>query len=100
MKPDNPQNQGKWMGFAMLGYPVETPEGREIAAKNVIKQLRNALPYVSALKGKNNAYGIRFKVTIKIKGFNTRTGDLTTIWQIDKNSTIPRLITNWVKVNN
>ncbi len=100
MKPDNPQNQGKWMGFAMLGYPVETTEGRQIAAQDVIQQLCKALPYAIAYSSKNNTYGMRFKVMITIKGFNDKSGNLITIWQIDRDKTIPRLITNWVEVYN
>lgn len=100
MKPDNPQNQGKWMGFAMLGYLVETTEGRRIAAQDIVRQLSKALPYATAHRGKNNAYGIRFKVKIEVEGFNARTGDLITIWQIDRDAAIPRLITNWLEVHN
>ena len=35
-----------------------------------------------------------------IKGFNDKSGNLITIWQIDRDKTIPRLITNWVEVYN
>jgi hypothetical protein len=100
MKPDNPQNQGKWMGFAMIGYPVETPEGRQIATQDVVQQIRQNLPHIPAYKSKNNPYGIRLKVTIRIKGFNEKQGNLITIWQIDQNKNIPRLITNWLEVYN
>ncbi len=100
MKPDNPQNQGKWMGFAMIGYPVETAEGRQIATQDVIQQIRQILPQTPAYQSKNNPYGIRLKVTIIIKGFNGQQGNLITIWQIDQDKTIPRLITNWLEVHN
>jgi hypothetical protein len=100
MKPDNPQNQGKWMGFAMIGYPVETSEGRQIASQDVIQQIRQTLSHTPAYKSKNNPYGIRLKVTIIIKGFNGQQGNLITIWQIDQDKTIPRLITNWLEVHN
>jgi hypothetical protein len=98
LKPDNPQNQGKWMGFAMIGYPIETPTGRQIATQDIIQQIRQNLPDTPAYKSKNNPYGIRLKVTIKIKGFNGQKGNLITIWQIDQDKTIPRLITNWLEV--
>ena len=98
MKPENPTNQGKWMGFAMIGYPVETPEGRQIATQDVIQQIRETLPYAPAYKSKNNPYGMRLRVTIIIKGFNGKQGNLITIWQIDRGKTIPRLITNWLEV--
>lgn len=98
MQPDNPRNQGKWMGFAIIGYPVETPEGRQIATQDVIQQIRQLLPDTPAYKSKNNPYGIRLKVTIMIKGFNGQQGNLITIWQIDQGKIIPRLITNWLEV--
>jgi len=44
-------------------------------------------------------YGIRFTVTIPIIGINYLQGTLVTKWQIDKNKQIPRLITNWLKIN-
>ena len=100
MKPENPQNQGKWMGFAMISYPVETSEGRQIATQDVIQQIRQALPNTPAYQSKNNQYGLRFKVTIIIKGFNGKQGNLITIWQIYPDQTIPRLITNWLEVHN
>ncbi len=40
LQPDNPQNQGKWMGFAMIGYSVETPEDRQIATQDIVQQIR------------------------------------------------------------
>jgi hypothetical protein len=98
LQPNNPQNQGKWMGFAMIGYPVETSEGRQIATQDITQQIRQQLPYTPAYKSKNNPYGIRLKVTIRIKGFNGQEGNLITIWQIDQDKTIPRLITNWLEV--
>jgi hypothetical protein len=100
LRPDNPQNQGKWMGFAMIGYSVETPEGRQIATQDIIQQIRQILPDAPAYKSKNNPYGMRLKVTIRIKGFNGQQGNLITIWQIDQDKNIPRLITNWLEVYN
>jgi hypothetical protein len=97
-QPNNPQNQGKWMGFAMIGYSVETQEGRQIATQDIIQQIRQILPYAPAYKSKNNPYGMRLKVTIRIKGFNGGQGNLITIWQIDQGKIIPRLITNWLEV--
>lgn len=99
MKPENPANQGKWMGFAIMGYPVETKSGREIATQDVIQQIRQALPYTPAYSSTVNLYGMRLKVTITIKGFNGKQGSLLTIWQIDQGKNIPRLITNWVEVH-
>ncbi len=99
MKPENPANQGKWMGFAMIGYPVETIEGRQIATQDVIQQIRQALPHTPAYPSTVNPYGIRLKVTIIVKGFNGKEGNLLTVWQIELGKKIPRLITNWIEVH-
>lgn len=50
LQPDNPQNQGKWIGFAMIGYPVETAEGRQIATQDIVQQIRRNLYYTPAYK--------------------------------------------------
>ena len=42
------------MGFAMIGYSVETQEGRQIATQDIIQQIRQILPYAPAYKSKNN----------------------------------------------
>ena len=36
MNPNHPDSQGKWMAFAELGYDVQSLDGRNIAAQDVI----------------------------------------------------------------
>lgn len=99
MNPNNPANQGKWMAFAVLGYDVESDQGRKAAAQNLINQLRQGLVNAPATQGQNSIYGIRFQVQVRIFGVNGRVGNLMTIWQIDNDKNVPRLITNWLEVN-
>jgi hypothetical protein len=44
-------------------------------------------------------FGRRFEVDIPITGPNGRSGTLLTVWQFDKGSTTPRMITNLLKVH-
>jgi hypothetical protein len=98
LNPENPNNQGKWMAFAAIGYDVNSPQGRQIAAKDIIEQLRTKLPNLPATQEEPSIYGLRFEVQVTIRGFNGQEGNLITKWQIDRGKTRPRLISNWLKV--
>lgn len=98
LNPDNLNNQGKFIAFMTIGYDVNSPQGRYLAAEDIIKQLRAKLPNLPAVQEKTNIYGLRFEVQVKIQGFNGQEGTLITKWQIDRGQTIPRLITNWLKI--
>lgn len=98
MNPNNPANQGKWMAFAVLGYDVQSTESRKAAAQNIINQLRQGLVNAAATEGQNSIYGIRFQVRVRVQGLNGRQGSLVTIWQIDNDKNVPKLITNWLEV--
>jgi len=101
MNPSHPDNRGKWMAFAALGYDVQSTTGRNIAAQNIIDQLRQSFPTsesTSSTPGKTTIWGVRFQLRIKIQGLNGRQGDLITNWQIDQDKNTPRLITNWLEV--
>lgn len=98
MNPNNPVNQGKWMAFAALGYDVQSIESRKAAAQNIINQLRQGLVNAAATQGQNSIYGIWFQVRVRIQGLNGRQGSLVTIWQIDNDKNVPKLITNWLEV--
>jgi hypothetical protein len=99
MNPFNTNNQGKWQAFMILGYNIESSQGRQIAAQSIINQIRLHLENNPATLDEPSEYGIRFTVTIPIIGINYLQGTLVTKWQIDKNKQIPRLITNWLKIN-
>jgi hypothetical protein len=98
MNPDNPNNQDKWLAFAALGYDVRTASSREFAAQSIIEPLRPAILTAPATPGKISPHGLRFKVSIAIQGLNQRRGLLVTVWQIDQNRDVPRLVTNWLEV--
>lgn len=98
MNPNNSSNQGKWMAFARIGYDVQTPVGRKIAAEDVIGQLRFGLACTPAVQGQKSIYGLRFQVRMRIRGLNGSEGTLVTTWQIDNSKDVPRLITNWLEV--
>lgn len=98
MNPNNPNNQGKWMAFAAVGYNVKNAQGRYFAAQDIINQLRFQLDNIPAILDEPNVYGIRFEVQIVIVGANSRQGILVTKWQIDNDTDIPKLTTNWLKV--
>ncbi|MFE1744903.1 DUF6883 domain-containing protein [Coleofasciculus sp. H7-2] len=99
MNPNNPANQRKWMAFAAIGYDVESAESRNAAAQDVINQLRQVLANVPATQGQTSIYGLRFQVRVRIQGLNGREGTLVTNWQIDNGKDVPRLITNWLEVD-
>ncbi|MBD2021648.1 hypothetical protein H6F43_15820 [Leptolyngbya sp. FACHB-36] len=99
MNPGNPGNQGKWVTFAAVGYDVQNPQNRIAAAQDVVTQLRQQLSKTPATQGQSNRYGPRFEVRVVIRGANGREGTLVTIWQLDRGTEIPRLITNWLEVH-
>ncbi|GAP97377.1 DUF6883 domain-containing protein [Leptolyngbya sp. NIES-2104] len=98
MSPDNPNNQGKWIAFEALGYPLHPKEDRTIAAQMIIEQLKQAILTAPATSGKLNSHGQRFTVSINLQGLNQRQGQLVCVWQIDHNRDVPRLITTWLEV--
>jgi hypothetical protein len=99
MDPDNPNNRGKWKAWSQLGYDVDDLTNRTAASDDVIRQVRDQLETVAAREGKSTDFGRRFEVEIPITGPNGRTGTLFTVWQFDKGSTTPRMITNLLKVH-
>jgi hypothetical protein len=99
MKLDHPQNGGKWKAFEKIGYDVRTPKGRGAGAKDLIEQLRLSLQSAPANQGETTTYGLRFIVNVEVEGPNGKKGTLVTAWQIDKDKSFPKLITNFIKVN-
>lgn len=87
------------MAFAALGYDVQSADSRKAAAQDTINQLRQGLANAPATQGQTSMYGIRFQVRVRIQGLNWREGTLVTNWQIDTGKDVPRLITNWLEVD-
>ena len=99
MDPGNPNNNGKWKAWSQLGYDVDDLTNRAAASEDVIRQVRDQLDRLPAREGKSSDFGRRFEVEIPITGPNGRSGTLFTVWQFDKGSTTPRMITNLLKVH-
>ncbi|MEM9272436.1 MAG: DUF6883 domain-containing protein [Cyanobacteria bacterium P01_F01_bin.143] len=99
LNPENPNNQGKWIAFAAIGYDVNSPQGRQIATKDIINQLRAKISNLPATQEEPSIYGLRFEVQVPIRGLNEQEGNLITKWQIDRGKSIPRLISNWLKIS-
>ncbi|WP_413038705.1 DUF6883 domain-containing protein [Roseofilum sp. SID3] len=51
-----------------------------------------------SVPGQTTPWGSRFQKRIKIQGPNRKEGDLVTSWQLDREESNPRLITNWLEV--
>ena len=86
------------MAFEAIGYNLQTEQNRTIAAQVIIKRLRQAILTTPALPGKVSPHGLRFTVLLEIEGINGRQGLLVSVWQIDQNRDVPRLVTNWLEV--
>ena len=99
LNPENPNNKGKWMAFVAIGYDVSSSQGRQIATEDIINQLRAKVPNLPATQEEPSVYGLRFEVQVTIRGLNGQEGNLITKWQIDRGKTVPRLISNWLKIS-
>jgi hypothetical protein len=98
MDPANENNNGKWKAFESLGFNVRSESGRKVAAQDVVAQLREKLPNSSATEGKTSPYGLRFVVRSELRGPNGKEGTLVSVWQVERGSKTPRIITNWLEV--
>ena len=99
MDPNNENAQDKWPAFEQVGYDVHSEAGRKAGAQDVTDQLRKELPTAPATEGKESAYGTRYEVRSHLQGPNGKEGTLATVWQTDKGSENPRMITNWLEVH-
>jgi Domain of unknown function (DUF6883) len=99
MNEGHPANGGKWVAWNDVGYSIDSASGREAAAQDVMRQLDSQLPETAATFSKTTEWGSRFQVRTTIEGPNGRMGTLVTVWQYDKGSEIPKLITNWLETH-
>lgn len=97
MAPENPRNRGKWKAWDRLGYDVHN--AREHAADDVIRQIERQVRDTPARAGKRSEYGQRFETEHLIVGPNGRRGTVFAVWQVDRGSSTPRLLTNLLKVH-
>jgi hypothetical protein len=100
MKSDHPANGGKCLAFVALGWVVSTADAREVSAREVVLQLRSALPPSDVSEaGSSGAYGRSLRTRTTLVGPNGRVGTLVCLWQQNAGSRTPRLITNWLEVH-
>jgi uncharacterized protein YukE len=99
MNESHPANGGKWVAWNDVGYSIDSASGRAAAAQDVMRQLDAQLPETTATFSKTTEWGSRFQVRTTIAGPNGRMGTLVTVWQYDKGSDIPKLITNWLETH-
>ena len=98
MDETNPQNQGKAEAWKRLGYNVDTAEGRQAAAEQVLNQLRQQLPTDPAQINRMSGHGLRYETRTAIEGPDGQQGTLVSEWQYDQGSDVPRMITNWAEI--
>ena len=55
MDPTNVGNQGKWVGFESIGWNVQDEASRQVAAQDIIDQLKTKLAYFPAKRGRTSA---------------------------------------------
>ena len=90
---DNPNAKGKAEAYEKgLGYKKDN--ARDLQEK-IHKTVSSGLikPYSTS----ETEYGTKYKFRISITGPNGKTKNVIAVYQIDKGSTIPRLITNYVE---
>ena len=91
------KNNGKWKAWGSLGYDIDND--RQGAADDVIRQLRRGLSVSRAEHAQQTPHGLRLTTGTHIRGPNGHAGTLRCVWQYDRGSDEPRLITNWLEVH-
>lgn len=90
---NNPNSKGKAEAYEKsLGFTKEN-------ANLLIDQIHDnvAEGKVHPISIQSNNYGTKYKYEISVKGPNGKTKIIVAVYQIDKDTSIPRLITNYVK---
>ena len=90
---DNPNSRGKAEVYEKaLGFNKSN-------ADLLIEQIDSAVKNesVSPIKISETEYGTKYKYSIPVKGVNGQIRNVTAVYQIDKGSEIPRMITNYVE---
>lgn len=93
LDPSNPRSSGKPEAYRRgLGI---TKENASILIAQIHQAVttENVLPYGI----ERSSHGVKFKYRIPVKGPNGRTRNVIAVYQIDKGSRTPRLITNYLE---
>lgn len=90
---DNPNAAGKAEAYEKgLGFNKSNADA-------LISQIENAVKSesVSPVKITKTEYGARYTYRIPVKGINGQIKNVIAVYQIDKGSSIPRMITNFLE---
>ena len=90
---NNPNAVGKAEAYERaLGYTKSNAQG-------LVSQIHNAVTSGTAkpYQVSETEYGIKYKYRIPITGPNGKTKNVIAVYQIDKGSSTPRLVTNYVE---
>lgn len=90
---DNPNSQGKAEAYEKaLGFNKSN-------ADVLIEQIDNAVKNgsVSPIEIVETKFGTKYKYRIPVKGVNGQIKNVMAVYQIDKETQIPRMITNYVE---
>ena len=90
---DNPNSRGKAEAYEKaLGFNKSN-------ADSLIEQIDNAVrnETVSPVEISETGFGTKYKYRIPIKGANGMIKNVMAVYQIDKGTDIPRMITNYVE---
>ncbi len=90
---DNPNAAGKAEAYEKgLGFNKSNADA-------LINQIENAVTSesVSPVKITKNEYGTRYMYRIPVKGINGQIKNVIAVYQIDKGTSIPRMITNFLE---
>ena len=90
---DNPNAVGKAEAYERaLGYTKNNSQG-------LVSQIHNAVTSGTAkpYQVSETEYGIKYKYRIPVTGPNGKTKNVIAVYQIDKGSSTPRLVTNYVE---
>ena len=90
---NNPNAVGKAEAYERaLGYTKSNAQG-------LVSQIHNAVTSGTAkpYQVSETEYGIKYKYRIPVTGPNGKTKNVIAVYQIDKGSSTPRLVTNYVE---
>ena len=90
---DNPNAKGKAEAYEKtLGFNKSN-------ADELIKQIDQAIKTesVSPIEVSSTEFGVKYKYRIPVKGVNGQIKNVIAVYQIDKGTDIPRMITNYME---
>ena len=93
LDPNNPNAKGKAEAYEKgLGFTMQNADG-------LISQIHSAVTTgsVKPYDVSTTEFGVKYKYRIPVTGPNGKTKNVIAVYQIDKGSNTPRLITNYLE---